>query len=286
MTKLFHSRLIVLLMFLASMGWMAEPAFAQTCSVSSTASAAGTASTACFVKAGQTVIAQLTGTWAATVQWQMSVDGGATYRIVSSHTANTSFISAVQNRPVLFRWLPYAYTSGTIAYTMNDLTTQNGRIKYSNVPIGSVAYASFGTSTAGASTVTMSTDIWVPAEMNMTGIGILVGATGGTDKFVLVIRDSKGMLLGSTDTAGTTVSASASAFQEIALTVPLTIPRGRYYIDVQTNGTTATTRRIATATFLDVTAAETTGTTFGTVPRFLAEPTTFTALKAPIVYIY
>lgn len=274
------------LIALLLIGGMAESAFAQACSVSSTATAAGTRSTSCFVKAGNQLIVTLSGTWVATNQLQMSQDGGTTWTIVESDTANINTITPKQTNDVRFAWLPYAFTSGTIAYTMNDLSITLGRIKYENIPIGPTAYASIGTSTAGSSTVTMSTDIFVEAEFTTTGAAVLVGATGGTDKFVFVLRDSTGKLITTTALAGTTVSASANAFQEIAWVNPVTIPRGRYYLDIQTNGTTATTRRIATVTYLDVTAAETSSTVFGTVPTYLVEPTTFTALKAPAAYLY
>lgn len=283
--KRIYSSILSLLAALLLIGGMAESAFAQSCSVSSTAAAAGTRTTSCFVKAGNQLIMTLSGTWVATVQLQMSQDGGTTWTTIEADTANINTVTPKQSNDVRFAWLPFAYTSGTIAYTINDITPTFGKIKYSNIPIGGVAYSSLGTSTAGSSTVTMSTDVFLEDKFTSTGAGILIGATGGTDTFTIVLRDSSGKYI--TKTASTTASGSTNAFQEIPwLTPQPDLPRGRYYLDVQTSGATATTRRIATATYVDTTAAETSSTVYGTVPTYLVEPTTFTALKAPVMYIY
>ncbi len=286
MIKRLYGRLIFLFLILFSFGWMAETAYAQTCSLSSTFTAAGTASSSCFVKAGNQTLATLSGTWVGTNQWQMSRDNGASWVIVASYTANASFKSQVQNRDVLFRWFPYAYTSGTVTYVIRDLTTLLGRIKYSNVPIGSVAYGSLGTSAVCSATEELVTDIEIGSPKTLTGAALLIGATGGTDKFIYILRDSTGRLVANTSTAGVTVG-TANTFQEIAFTAPVDVQPGRYYISEQCNGTTATIRRIAASTFVTATGAALTSV-FGTIPQYLATMPTGapTADKGPFFYVY
>ena len=66
---------------------------------------------------------------------------------------------------------------------------------------------------------------------------------------------------------------------------PITIPRGKYFIALQCNGTTTRLRLIPTLTFVDVLAGTVTSV-FGTVPAVVTVPTTFTADKGLYCYLY
>ena len=262
-----------------------QPAFAQACSVSSTFTSAGTGSTACFTKAGNQVQVTISNTFVGTWQLQYSTDNGASYRIQDTGTGTSGFPTPKMTADVLWRLFPSAYTSGTITYTLLDLSQKLGRIRYPNVDIGSVAYGSLGTSTACSATAEPVTDIYVGANgITFTGLGALLGATGGTDPVIFILRDSTGTLVATTTTAGTT-AGTANTFQEIAFTSPVTLPAGRYYPSIQCNGTTATFRLIAASTYVNATGSFLTSV-YGTIPRVLAMPTTFTATKAPFIYLY
>ena len=58
--------------------------------------------------------------------------------------------------------------------------------------IGSVAYSAAGTSTAKATNTMYCTEIDLPYNKNLTGLGMLNGAATGTDKWVLALYDSAG----------------------------------------------------------------------------------------------
>lgn len=74
----------------------------------------------------------------------------------------------------------------------------------------------------------------------LTGIGYLIGTTGGTDKAIAVLYDSRGNPLAWSAVAGTTVG-TANTYQELAFTVPFeVVDPGRHFIGIITNGTTAT----------------------------------------------
>ena len=93
---------------------------------------------------------------------------------------------------------------------------------------------------------------------------------------MVALYDTNGVLITNSAVAGV-LSAGANAFQSIAfLTQPILTP-GRYFVAVQCNGTTATTRRWAAANGGNQMTQSAAGT-FGTVPasftrRRLSPPT-------------
>ncbi len=158
-----------------------------------------------------------------------------------------------------------------------------------NVPIGSVAYGSLGTTTTDVSGTEWSSSIMVPKTGWITGIQILQGNTAGTDSIVAILRDSAGNLLANSSSTGTALSG-ADTFLSLAFTSPrfvVAAPGGtRYFIGVQGNGSaTGAIRTIATNTFRDVVTTSVTGTA-GVIPATYAVPTTFTATKGPIGCLY
>lgn len=151
-------------------------------------------------------------------------------------------------------------------------------------PIGSVAYASVGTSTATVAGTIYVSSIQIDKTRLVTGVSILNGATVGTDNLLGALYSNSGELLGSSALAGI-LSAGASAFQDLVFISPkLIVGPARYYVAMQGNGTTATIRLMAASTFVDVLADSRTGT-FGTLPA-ITVPTTFTATKAPVACLY
>lgn len=121
----------------------------------------------------------------------------------------------------------------------------------------------------------------------VTGIIALIGATGGTDKFIYELHDSTGALVATTALAGVTVG-TAGTYQQIPFTAPITIPSSSavsltYFIVVQSNGTTA-----KVATFNSPTSPLLTGSatgTFGTSAA-ITPPTTYTAGVGPVAILY
>ena len=151
-----------------------------------------------------------------------------------------------------------------------------------NGPI--LAFASLGTSAVHVAGTWYRSEIYVPHLAQWTGISVLNGATVGTDNLMVALYDTNGVLITNSATAGA-LSAGANAFQSLAfLTQPILQP-GRYFIAVQCNGTTATTRHWAAANGGNQMTQSAAGT-FGTVPASFTPPTTFTADVGPIAALY
>lgn len=159
------------------------------------------------------------------------------------------------------------------------------KFRYSTVPVGSVAYGSFGTDTTLVAGTLYVADVYVPQRFLATGIGVLNAGTVGTNKGISALYDYSGNLVASSAVAGATTSG-ADAFQARAFSPgPIFIPGGKYWIAYQANGTTDTITTVAASTFIDVLTKSQTGT-FATIPSSIALPTTFTADVGPVAYIY
>lgn len=168
--------------------------------------------------------------------------------------------------------------------TLPDNPDATPLVLASNVPIGSVAYASFGSSTTGISTVEWLTSIMVPKSGFITGVKVLCGATCTTDKILAILRDSSGNVLANAAVAGVLLSG-ASTFQTQNFTSQIfVVGPARYFIGVQTNGNTVgDLNLVAASTFPDVVTGQLTGGTFGTIVNPATMPSTFTAGNGPIV---
>lgn len=151
---------------------------------------------------------------------------------------------------------------------------------------GGVLYTGINTNgtTLGATTM-YCTEVNLPHNKLLTGIGLLNGTTVGTDNHLVALYDSGGTLLANSDVAGA-VAAGASDYQEYAFTSTFyAVGPARYFACAQTNGTTATVRMAVTGQASSVLTKGQTGITFGTLPA-LTVPTTFTTAVGPFVYLY
>lgn len=155
-----------------------------------------------------------------------------------------------------------------------------------SVPIGSVAYASFGTATTYAASTSMyCTSILVPFNMTVTNINVLAGGTVGTNAIIGSLHNTAGTRIGNSALAGT-ATAGANTLQVLALTAPLAIQGpSLYYVCIQANGTTDNVRTVAASTFVGVRGSVQTGSAFGTVLSPIVVPAAFNANTGPIVYL-
>jgi len=154
------------------------------------------------------------------------------------------------------------------------------------IPMGSLAFTSYETNGTAPTAGTMYlTEINIYAAQTYTGIGVLNGTTVGTDNHLVALYGADGTLLANSAVAGA-LSAGASAWQDRAFTAPITLIPGRYFLGVQSNGTTATLRHLETA----LGATNSTGAqagTFGTVPATLTTvPVTITNAQGVISRLY
>jgi hypothetical protein len=151
------------------------------------------------------------------------------------------------------------------------------------VPIGSVAYASFGNDTTMVAGTVYFIGIVIPRNFTVTNINVLQGTIAGTDKLIGALYNSAGTLVANSALAGVTVTTSNTF-----LTLPLTstysaIGPGQYYLSISSNGTTDKIRTVAANTFVTANTNSATGT-FGTLAA-ITPPTSFSANKGPIAYI-
>lgn len=186
----------------------------------------------------------------------------------------------------------YATQGGNVALIPQtgvgrDVANVNkGPLILTAIPMGSLAFASYETNgTAPVAGTMYLTEIYVPFTQTWTGIGVLNGTTVGTDNHLVALYGADGTLLANSAVAGT-LSAGASAWQDRAFTAPITLIPGRYFLGVQSNGTTATLRHLETA----LGATNSTGAqagTFGTVPATLTTvPVTITNAQGVISRLY
>lgn len=155
----------------------------------------------------------------------------------------------------------------------------------SNIPIGSVAYASVGTNTTDVNGQLWITEVFVPWNQVVSTIGFLQGGTATTDNVLVALFDGGGNRLTTSALAGVTLSgANTFAERTLLASVQLYGPNS-YFVAVQGNGTAAgAIQTIPTATFVGLKAGVISGT-FGTVPAQIVVPTTFTAGQGPVVYL-
>lgn len=156
-----------------------------------------------------------------------------------------------------------------------------------SVPVGSVAYGSFGTSTTTSTTGEFTISVFVPNTIFATGITNLNGsAVDGASKKIFILRDEKGNLIANTATAGTTATGN-DAFQAIAFTATrLLMGPATYFIGLQDDTADVNgVRTVAASTFKNVAASSITSV-FGTVAAAVTVPTTFTADTGPVACIY
>ncbi len=179
----------------------------------------------------------------------------------------------------------------TGASTLTGALTPTGGIAPTSAPTGVCNWpnvtATSGTDTALASGTQLVTAIFVPCNMTITNINMLIGSVGGTDKVYAVLYDSTGAVLGNTDitVSGTNVTVGTAAqIQTIPLTTPLPVvgPR-RFFIGVSFNGATARLRTVPAFCQQGLLAGQV-AQTHGTVAA-ITPPATFTADKGPVVFV-
>lgn len=156
-----------------------------------------------------------------------------------------------------------------------------------NIETGAAAITAVGTSAVHVAGTLYICEFPIYETKVCTGMQACNGTVVGTDNLILAIYSPAvagvATLLANTALAGT-LSAGASAFQTIPFVTAVTLPPGLYWAVLQCNGTTATSRRVATGT-ANVIAGSQAGV-FGTIPATLTVPTTFTADMGPVVCAY
>ena len=175
--------------------------------------------------------------------------------------------------------------------TITGTTTLTGGVSavgpdyVSTVPLGSVAFASLGTEVAPVAKTEYFASVFVPVNKTITGAGMLWGTIGGTDKVVYYLHNNAGTPVAQSAAAGTT-SGDSNTFQEIDFTATYdAVGPARYWLGVQSNGTTDKLRFTAAATGPVPFNGTKALAAFGTAET-ITTPTDATADEGPIAYLY
>ena len=131
--------------------------------------------------------------------------------------------------------------------------------------------------------------IGVPALL--TGISILLGATGGTDKWTAELFNSDGVLVATSDfatgiTAGTAATWQQLPFGVTASEAAVQVAAGDYFISLQSNGTTAKFAAYNAPTAPGGLVTGSQAGTFTTQAPISTPSTTYTANLGPIALVY
>lgn len=150
---------------------------------------------------------------------------------------------------------------------------------------GSPASGSHGNNTTMVAGTTYWVQGFVEANQTLTGISVLVGGTGGTDKWIVALYDYQGNLLANSALTGTNVSATANTQQSIAFTATYNAIGPAYvFMALQSNGTTAKFQSYTTPGAAYV-ASSATGS-FGTLPSPLTPGSSYTNATGPVCSTY
>jgi hypothetical protein len=166
-------------------------------------------------------------------------------------------------------------------------TTRATFYRLESPTIGAVSNLSaIGTNSTAVAAELYCTEIRLPYSRLITGIAPHIGTTGGTDKWIVALYDSTGVLLANSAVAGATVG-SGYAWQASAFTAPYyAVGPAQYFGCLQSNGTTATIDTVTTGKDDNIlTFHQSPAGTFGTLTNFTA-PTAFNSVSGPYLYVY
>jgi hypothetical protein len=162
---------------------------------------------------------------------------------------------------------------------VNGFTMAQGNTPFRITQPETGAVITTGINTNGttlAATTMYCTEMNLPFNKLLTGLGVLLGTTGGTDKHLVALYDSTGNLIANSAVAGAT-AGTASTYEEIAFSTSYyAVGPAQYFGCMQTNGTTATVRMLITNVQQQRLTKGITSQTFGTIPATITVPTTFT----------
>lgn len=169
---------------------------------------------------------------------------------------------------------------------VNGLNDNYTKFRLSSPEPGATAYTSINTNgTAPSATKVHCTEVFLPFNKQLTGIGLLNGTTVGTDNHYVILYDAAGNALANSAVAGV-LSANASTYQNFSFTSTyFAVGPAQYFACFQSNGTTDTVRMVVTGTQDNILTKGQTGATFGTIPA-LTVPTTFTTAVGPYVQLF
>ena len=194
-----------------------------------------------------------------------------------------------------FTKLANLMTNGVSGFNGGNVT--NGYAPASQLVGFNINWAAGGAPAAGTTgnntSTVAGTLYWVQlindSNCTITGIDVLTGTTGGTDKWIAALYYYSGSgttasLVANSALAGTT-AGTANNHTTLPLTSTYTlIGPGIYFVALQSNGTTATFQSYNVANSPFITGSQT--GTFGTLPASLTFGSSYNNNKGPICCTY
>lgn len=148
--------------------------------------------------------------------------------------------------------------------------------------------ATSGTDTTPADGTQWVTSLFVPVNKTVANISFLVGTVGGTDKVYAVLYSATGAVLANSSlTSGGATVGTAAQIQTLAMTTAYAFKGPSLcYVGISINGGTSRLRTVPAHTQAGLFAGSV-AQTHGSSPTVAAitAPTTFTADKAPLVFV-
>lgn len=173
---------------------------------------------------------------------------------------------------------------GTAVFAAQGNGAQVTATEFKHVYAGGMAPAlqTTGTDTAGVNGTIFISEIFVPANMTLTGISYLIGSVGGTDKVIVALFSSAGAIVANSILDTSVTVGTAATFQRVPFTATYAaIGPGKYFVGVQYNGATAKIRTQAGGDASVTSVAQTFATLVAITP-----PTTWTVSLGPIAMLY
>lgn len=148
--------------------------------------------------------------------------------------------------------------------------------------------ATTGTDVAFAEKKLFLSSVYLPANKTITGIGVLLGGEGGTNKLVAGLFNSSGAVVArSSETTEGTTAGTKETVQELAFTSAYTASGpATYFIGITGNGTTAKFRTIPSNTAGKNVFAGEVELAAKNVLASVTVPSTFTGGKGPVAFVY
>lgn len=141
----------------------------------------------------------------------------------------------------------------------------------------------------GSSGSVYLTQIYVPFNATLTGIGIANGPTVGTNKYILALYNAAGVLVANTTTASSgTLTAGAATYQRIPFVTSGSVTGpGIYWLGATINGSTDNFLTAGSTALQYGLVGSVTGQSFGVLTSPLSPlPTTATAGLGPLMFTY
>ena len=174
--------------------------------------------------------------------------------------------------------------SGPVVVTAGLAASGGFSISPSTVHTGGVpaTVSTYGTDSTPVTTEVDVCEVFIPANMTVTGVAVLNGTVATNDNVIVSLYDSTGALVANSAVAGT-ATVGTDAYQRIAFTAAYSaVGPATYYVGVSFDGTTD---RYNTHTFGSWRQGTITGEVFGTLTD-ITVPTTFTASQGPVASLY